>query len=97
MRSVITLFFILFRFTYVKTDEFFELKVFNRDFRASDSEIHAIIERANLTARGYKKEVTTKLVQNADGGAPDYQACHSVCICKTPVRIWCNCTSVSGS
>lgn len=57
------------------------MKVFNHDFRASDSEMHAIIEKANLTARGFRKEVTTKLVQNAaGGGAPDYQACHSVCI-----------------
>ena len=78
------------------------MKVFNHDFLASDSEMHAIMEKANLTARGYKKEVTTKLVQNAGGGAPDYQACHSVCICTNvtnpgsalPVRIWCNCISV---
>ncbi|XP_020627014.1 uncharacterized protein LOC110064318 [Orbicella faveolata] len=54
-----------------KTDEFFEMKVFNHDFEASDSEMHAILEKANLPAHGYKKEVVTKLVQNA--GGQDYQ------------------------
>lgn len=67
-----TFFFILLLFIDARTDEFFEMKVFNHDFQASDSEMHAILEKANLPARGYKKEVVTKLVQNA--GGQDYQA-----------------------
>ena len=68
----VTLFYIFFLFTDAKTDEFFEMKVFNHDFQASDSEMHAILKKANLSAHGYKKEVITKLVQNA--GRQDYQA-----------------------
>ncbi len=50
-----------------------QIKVFDHDFRASDSEMHAMLTKSNLTGHGYKKEITTKVVQKADGGTSDYQ------------------------
>ncbi|KAL9988085.1 hypothetical protein ACROYT_G002487 [Oculina patagonica] len=58
-----------------KTDEFLEMKVFNHGFQASDSEMHAMLKKANLEGHGYKKEVTTKVVQKAGGGG-EYQKAH---------------------
>lgn len=65
---------IYFLYTDAKTEEFFELKVFNHDFRTTDSEMHALLKKANLTGRGYKKEVTTRKVQNAGDGTQEFQA-----------------------
>ncbi len=65
-------------FSDAKTDEYLEMKVFNHDFKASDSEMVAMLKKANLEGHGYKKEVSTKVVQEADGGQ-EYQVCHSVC------------------
>lgn len=65
---------IYFLYTDAKTEEFFELKVFNHDFRPTDSEMHALLKKANLTGRGYKKEVTTRKVQNAGDGTQEFQA-----------------------
>lgn len=56
-----------------KTDEFLQMKVFNRDLRVSDSEMHAMLKKANLTGHGYKKEVTMKQRQNADNGELEYE------------------------
>ncbi len=56
------------------------MRIFNHDIRFSDSEMHAVLRKANLTGHGYKKEITTKVVQKADGGQ-DYQACQFLCIC----------------
>lgn len=38
------------------------MKVFNRDYRATDEQMHALLQRANLTGHGYKNETTRKLV-----------------------------------
>lgn len=82
MRCVSNVFIIYpFLFTDAKVEEVFEMKLFEHDFRATGSEMHAILGKANLTGRGYKKDVVTKLVRHGDGGAPEYQACYSVCIC----------------
>ena len=51
------------------------MKFFNHEFRASDSEMHAMLKKAKLTVHGYKKEVITKEVQRADGRQE-----HEVCI-----------------
>lgn len=69
----------MFLYTDAKANEFLEMKVFNHEFRVSDSEMHAMLMKANLEGHGYKKEVTTKLVQKADGGK-EYQVCTYVCI-----------------
>ena len=68
-------FVILFHYTDTETDEFLQIKVYNHDFRVSDSVVRAMLSKANLTGHGYKREVTTKLVQKAEVGKPDYQAC----------------------
>ena len=73
----LTFFVILFLYTDATTDESFEMKIFNHDFRASDSKIHVMLKKANLTGHGYKKEVVTKVVQEAEGGK-EFQACHYV-------------------
>jgi len=67
--------------TDAKTEEFFEIKVFNYDFQPTDSEIHAMLKKANLTGHGYKKEVIKKEVQNADDGTQGYQVCHCARTC----------------
>lgn len=67
------LFVILFPFTDAKTDEFLQMKIFNEDFRVSDSEMYAMLKKANLTGHGYKKEVTVKQRQNADNGILEYE------------------------
>ena len=64
---------ILFLFTDGKTDEFLQMKVFNEDFRVSDSQMHAMLKEANLTGHGYKKEVTIKQKQNADNGKLEHE------------------------
>lgn len=68
-----TPFVILFLFTDAKTDEFLQMKVFNQDLRLSDSEMHEMLKKANLTGHGYKKEVTIKQRQNADNGELEYE------------------------
>lgn len=45
-----------------EVEESLQLKVFNRDYRATDEQMHALLQRANLTGHGYKNETTTKLV-----------------------------------
>lgn len=56
------------------------MKVSNRDFRVSDSEMHATLKKANLTGHGYKKEVTIKQMQNADNGKQEYEVSLSFCV-----------------
>ena len=58
------------------------MKVFDHSFRASDAEMHKMLDKADLTGHGYKKEVTTKLVRNGDSGKTDYQASNYVCVFK---------------
>lgn len=67
---------IYFLCTDAKTEEFFEIKVFNHDFRPTNSEMHAMLKKANLTGHGYKKEVIKKQVQTAGDGTQEYQVCH---------------------
>ena len=66
-------FFVVFIFTDAETQEFLQMKIFNRDIRVSDSEMHAMLKKANLTGHGYKKEVTMKQRQNADNGKLEYE------------------------
>ena len=75
------LFVFLFLYTDAKAGEFIQIKAYNHDFRVSDSAMHAMLMKANLMKEGFKKEVTTKLVQEAGSGKPDLQACNYVCIC----------------
>jgi len=49
------------------------MKVFNPNFRVSDSEMHAMLKKADLTGHGYKKEVTMKQRQNSDNGKLQYE------------------------
>ena len=63
-----------FLYTDAKTDEFLEIKFFNHEFQASDSEMHVMLKKANLTGHGYKKEVITKVVRKAEGGR-EYEVC----------------------
>ena len=68
-----TLSVILFLFADAKTGEFLQLKIFNENYRVSDSEMHEMIKEANLTGHGYKKEVTIKQKQNADTGKLEHE------------------------
>ena len=78
-RTMTSVFIILLFHTDANTDEVLEMKVFNPNFRASDKEIYKMLEKANLTGRGYKKEVTTRVVQG-ESGKTDYQASDLVCL-----------------
>lgn len=49
------------------------LKVFNPDYHASDEEIMASLEKADLEGHGYKKEQTTKLVSEPGSAKPVYE------------------------
>lgn len=49
------------------------LKVFNPDYHASDEEIMARLEKADLEGHGYKKEQTTKLVSEPGSAKPVYE------------------------
>jgi len=73
-------FFVLFVFTDAETEEFLQMKIFNRNFQVSDSEMHAMLKKANLTGHGYKKEVTTKQIQNADNGKLEYEVLLRFCV-----------------
>lgn len=56
------------------------MKVFNEDFRISDSQMHAMLKKANFTGHGYKKEVTIKQKQNADNGKLEREVLLSFCV-----------------
>jgi len=70
-----------FLWTDAKTEEFFEIKVFNHDFQSTDSEMHAMLKKANLTGNGYKKEVIEKEVQDSGDGTQEYQVRHCARTC----------------
>ena len=72
---VIYYFVILFLSTDAKADEFLQMKIFNHEFRASDSEMYAILHKANLVGNGYKREAVTKVLRKEDSGQ-EYQARH---------------------
>lgn len=55
------------------------MKLYNHDVHVSDSEMHAMLKKANLAGRGYKKEVVVKVVHNAEGGE-EYRVC-TVILC----------------
>ena len=78
-------FFVVFIFTDAETQEFLQMKIFNRDFRVSDSEMHAMLKKANLTGHGYKKEVTMKQRQNADNGKLEYEV---FCLFLCDLWVW---------
>lgn len=57
------------------------MKVFNHDFQPTDSAMHAMLKKANLTGNGYKKEVIKKEVQDTDDGTQEYEVCHCAHTC----------------
>ena len=52
------------------------MKLFNRTFQASYSEVQDMLQKADLENHGYSQEVTTKLVKGPRRSKPDYQVCH---------------------
>ena len=53
--------------------EILTLKVFSPDDRPSDEQLKAMLKKADLESRGYKKELTTKLVSGQGSDKSDYQ------------------------
>ena len=53
------------------------LRVFNKDFKLSDTEMHALLKRANLESHGYKKEVVTKLTRRPGAKKAVYTMTHT--------------------
>ena len=74
-------FFVMIIFTDAETQEFLQMKIFDRNFRVSESEMHAMLKKANLTGHGYKKEVTMKQRQNADNSKLEYEVLLPFCVC----------------
>lgn len=58
-----------------RADEVLELRLFDPNFRASNKEMHKQLKEANLTGRGYEKEVITKIVEE-ESGKKEYQEVH---------------------
>ncbi len=71
-------FFIILSLYADATDEFIQVKVFNPRFQASHSVMCAMLKRADLEDRGYKREVITKSVQKSENNKPDFEASHYV-------------------
>ena len=57
-----------------------EIKLYNRDFQASASEMQTMLENADLESHGYSKEDTTKLVKSPWNNKPNYEVCY-YCAC----------------
>lgn len=49
------------------------LKVFSPDDRPSVEQLKTMLKKADLEGRGYKKELTTKLVSNPGSDKPVYR------------------------
>ncbi|XP_022787827.1 uncharacterized protein LOC111327810 isoform X2 [Stylophora pistillata] len=58
-----------------RVDEVLEMRLFDPNFRASNKEMHKQLKEANLTGRGYEKEVITKIAE-VEGGKKEYQKIH---------------------
>lgn len=65
-----------FSFTDAKTDEFLQVKIFDRNFQVSDSEAREMLKKADLESHGYKMEATTKVVKEPGSDKPRCQVCH---------------------
>ena len=55
------------------TKETLEVKVFNPSFKLSDDKMLKKLQTTDLESRGYKKEITTKLMSESGDGKQVYQ------------------------
>ena len=68
----------VFSFTFkdAVTEESLALRMSNRDFRPSHSQVIEMLKNADLESHGYEKEVTTSLKQMPGSDEPRYEKTH---------------------
>ena len=54
-------------FADATAEESMTVKVFDPNYKTSDAHLLALLKKVNLESRGYKKEVTTKVVSEPGG------------------------------
>ena len=65
----------VFLFAEANAEKDVEVKVKNLNLHAPDSKLQAILKKADLEGRGYKKEVSTKIVRGPGSYEPEYEVC----------------------
>ena len=65
-----------FTFKDAITDESLDLRMSNRDFQPSHSQMIEMLKKADLESHGYEKEVTTSLKQLPGSDQPWYEKTH---------------------